>query len=418
MITCIICLFAFHSCIQQQQHIQSQHNPFQSHLQQQSHSDEISAYIGGKPTAMSDVTAKSLSGLESLVDQIPSLNDHDSSHGHQQQPSSVHRSSENRLDIPSMIGNSSGAGNGNGSSGGGGGGSSTNSIDHLHHQTSPFQSSCLYSTNYLTQSAVAAAAAASSSSSLGSPMLSANSSDQLRCSNNRSRASDSANGAATPTNLMSHYSSPSYPSSSLNSLPPVSALHSPNSPQTQTPPMNLNNHPFSVSNLTSNHNYTLTPPPSTPSASSMPMNSINSMNHSYHSNFMAAAMQQPLYIHEFYEKSHPPIPSDFFHQSHGRMSHAAAAYGQHAGFTSTGYAHFPTTNEFLNGAYGHAEKTTNLPHMQPQTQAFAAASTPTIHMPSPNYPYGYGDHHRRQNYIASEMAFFSNHHGMFHDMPR
>lgn len=141
---------------------------------------------------------------------------------------------------------------------------------------------------------------------------------------------------------------------------------------------------------------------------------------------MAAAMQQPLYIHEFYEKA--PIPPDFFHQkTSGRSAStnvdphlppfyathaAAAAYGQHAGFGSTGYG-FPTTNEFFVN-----EKTTNLQHMQPQTQAFAAASPPTIHMPSPNYPYGYGDHHRRQNYIASDLAFFSNHHGMFHDMPR
>lgn len=328
-------------------------------------------YIGKQ--AINDVTAKSLSGLESLVDQIPSLNDNHDTSGHQ--PSSVHsvRSSESRLDIPPMVG----------------------SVDHL--QSSPFQNSCLYSSNYLS----------STSSSLGSPML-ANSSE-LRCNSNRSRNSD-VNGASTPTNtLMSHYSSSSYPTPSL---PQASGLHSPNSPQ--TPPMNLNNHPFSVSNLTSNHNYSLTPPPSTPSAS-IPMNSINSMN-SYHSNFMAA-MQQPLYIHDFYEKTHPPIPPEFFQKTTRQAttnvdphlppfyaSHAAAAaYGQHAGFSS-GYG-FPTTNDFF-------EKTTNLQHVQPQTQAFAASSPPTIHMPSPNYPYGYGDH-RRQNYIASDLAFFSNHHGMF-----
>lgn len=345
--------------------------------QQQSHSDDMNAYIG-KPATMSDVTAKSLSGLESLVDQIPSLSDNHDSSG--QQPSSVHslRSSESRLDLPPMVGG----------------------VDHL--QSPPFQSSCLYSTNYLS----------SASSSLGSPMLS--NSTELRCNSNRSSRASDANGAATPTNLMSHYSSSSYPTSSL---PSASALHSPNSPQTQTPPMNLNNHPFSVSNLTSNHNYSLTPPPSTPSAS-MPMNSINSMN-SYHSNFMAAAMQQPLYIHDFYEKTHPPIPPEFFQKTSRQAATnvdphlppfyathaAAAAYGQHAGFSSTGYG-FPTTNEFF-------EKTTNLQHMQPQTQAFAASSPPTIHMPSPNYPYGYGDHHRRQNYITSDLAFFSNHHGMF-----
>lgn len=139
----------------------------------------------------------------------------------------------------------------------------------------------------------------------------------------------------------SNYSS----SSSSVILPSVSGLHSPNSPhtQTQTPPMNLNNplnnHPFSVSNLTGNHsNYSLTPPPSTPSGktktrknksnfkrmyeiyffvfalqiASMPMNSLNSMN--TYPNFMAAAMQQPLYINEFYEKTHPPIP-DFFQKT-------------------------------------------------------------------------------------------------------
>lgn len=335
----------------------------------------MNAYIGKQ--SINDVTAKSLSGLESLVDQIPSLSDNHDSSG--TQPSSVHslRSSESRLDIPPMVGN----------------------VDHL--QSSSFQNSCLYSTNYL----------ASASSSLGSPML-PNSSD-LRCNSNRSRNSD-LNGASTPTNLMSHYPGSSYPSSSL---PSASGLHSPNSPQTQTPPMNLNNHPFSVSNLTGNHNYSLTPPPSTPSAS-MPMNSLNSMN-SYHSNFMAAAMQQPLYIHDFYEKTHPPIPPEFFPKTSRQAASnvdphlppfytthaaAAAAYGQH-GFSSAGYG-FPTTNEYF-------EKTTNLQHVQPQTQAFAASSPPTIHMPSPNYPYGYGEHHRRQNYIASDLAFFSNPHGMF-----
>lgn len=346
---------------------------------------------------MSDVTAKSLSGLESLVDQIPSLSD-SNTHDSGGQQSSVHslRSSESRLDIPSMIGG------GGGSSGGGGGGSV---VDHL--QSPPFQSSCLYSSNYLSSA---------SSPSLGSPML-ANSSD-LRCNSNRSRSSD-INGASTPTaNLMSHYSSSSYPASALPAPAPTSGLHSPNSPQTQTPPMNLNNlnnHPFSVSNLTGNHNYSLTPPPSTPSAS-MPMNSINSMN-SYHSNFMAAAMQQPLYIHDFYEKTHPPIPPEFFQKTTRQAttnvdphlppfyaSHAAAAYGQHAGFSSAGYG-FPTTNDFF-------EKTTNLQHVQQQSPAFAASSPPTLHMPSPNYPYGYGDHHRRQNYIASDL-FFSNHHSMF-----
>lgn len=351
----------------------------------------MSAYISKQ--SISDVTAKSLSGLESLVDQIPSLSDNHDSSG--QQSSSVHslRSSESRLDIPaSMVGGASAGSSVSGSVGGG--------VDHL--QSSPFQSSCLYSSNYLS----------SATSGLGSPSVLGNSTSDLRCSSNRSRSSD-LNGASTPTaNLMSHYSSSSYPTSAL-AVPPTSGLHSPNSPQTQTPPMNLNNHPFSVSNLTSNHNYSLTPPPSTPSAS-MPMNSINSMN-SYHSNFMAAAMQQPLYIHDFYEKTHPPIPPDFFQKTTRQAttnvdphlppfyaSHAAAAaYGQHAGFSSAGYG-FPTTNDFF-------EKQ----HVQQQSQAFAASSPPTIHMPSPNYPYGYADHHRRQNYIASDLAFFSNHHSMF-----
>lgn len=81
-----------------------------------------------------------------------------------------------------------------------------------------------------------------------------------------------------------------------------------------------------------------------------------------------------------------------------------AAYSQHAGFPSSGYG-FPT-NDFF-------EKTSNLPHMQPQSQAFGAANPPIIHMPSPNYPYGYNEHHRRQNYMPSDFAFFPNHHGMF-----
>lgn len=127
-------------------------------------------------------------------------------------------------------------------------------------------------------------------------------SSEIRCSSNRSRNSD-GNSVATPSTLMSHYpryrwviysykrnsekrdtylllhvvknkTSSNYSSSSSSGILPssVAGLHSPNSPhtQTQTPPMNLNNslsnHPFSVNNLTGNSsNYSLTPPPSTPS---------------------------------------------------------------------------------------------------------------------------------------------------------
>lgn len=355
---------------------QSQQQPQTSSQQQQ------------QQTAITDVTAKSLSGLESLVDQIPSLSENHDSTG--PQSSSVHslsglRSSENRLnDIPSMTGGVE------------------------HHQTSPFQNSCLYSTNYLSNT----------SSNLGGSILSSSSgSNELqRCNSNRSRSSD-MNGSSTPTNLMSHYPASNYSSSSPSVImPSVSGLHSPNSPhtQTQTSPMNpLNNHPFSVSNLTGNHtNYSLTPPPSTPSAS-MPMNS-------YHSNFMAAAMQPPLYIHDFYDKTHPPIPPDFFQKTARQPtsnvdphfqsfyhSHAAAAaaaglssYGQHSGFSSASYGF--SANEFF-------DKT---PAVQSQTQAFAASNPPMPIMPSPNYPYGYSEHHRRQNYIASDLTFFPNH-GMF-----
>lgn len=329
-------------------------------------------------TAITDVTAKSLSGLESLVDQIPSLSDNHDSTG--PQSSSVHslsslRSSENRLnDIPSMVGGVE------------------------HHQTSPFQNSCLYSTNYLSNT----------SSNLGSSILSSSSaSNELqRCNSNRSRSSD-MNGSSTPTNLMSHYPASNYSSSSSSVImPSVSGLHSPNSPhtQTQTSPMNpLNNHPFSVSNLTGNHNYSLTPPPSTPSAS-MPMNS-------YHSNFMAAAMQPPLYIHDFYDKTHAPIPPDFFQKTTRQPTSNVdphfqsfyphfQSYGQHSGFSSASYGF--SANEFF-------DKT---PAVQSQTQAFAASNPSIPIMPSPNYPYGYSEHHRRQNYIASDLTFFPNH-GMF-----
>lgn len=42
----------------------------------------------------------------------------------------------------------------------------------------------------------------------------------------------------------------------------------------------------------------------------MPVNSLNTMN--TYPNFMAAAMQQPLYINEFYDKSSIP---DFFQKA-------------------------------------------------------------------------------------------------------
>lgn len=328
----------------------------------------MSAYIGKQATqqATTDVTAKSLSGLESLVDQIPSLSDNNDTASPQSTVHSISSLRENRLnDLSSMVG-----------------------VDH--HQ-SPFQNSCLYSTsqNYLS----------STPSSL-SPMLN-NPSETMRCNSNRSRNSD-VNGSVTPTNLMSHYSSSNYSSSSSSILPPSlpSNLHSPNSPSSAASihgygkgfsvgtesPMNtynpLNNHPFSVSSLTS-HNYSPTPPPSTPSAASVPMNSMNS----YHSNFMAAAMQQPLYME--------PLPS-FYHHTHA----AAAAYSQHPSFTP-------------HAGYGH-----NLPQHNLSQSQFGSPN-PTIHMPSATYfnsglsGHGYLDHHRRQNYIASSSDLFFSNHGMF-----
>lgn len=200
----------------------------------------MNAYI--EKQTSTDVTAKSLSGLESLVDQIPSLSDNNSTATSQSTVHSISSLRENRLnDLSSMVGG----------------------VDH--HQ-SPFQNSCLYSAsqNYLS----------SASSSL-SPML--NNPSEMRCSSNRSRNSADLNGSVTPTNLMSHYSGSNYSSTSPSVILPstVSGLHSPSSPHTHPhlSPINnqlnssynpLNNHPFSVSSLTSHHSYSPTPPPSTP----------------------------------------------------------------------------------------------------------------------------------------------------------
>lgn len=322
---------AYRNAQQQPTHQQQMHLPNQSHQSHQQHQQHAfqathhmhhapqqsvddmygpgNSSVGNAVSKLSstDVTSKSLSGLESLVDQIPSLSDTNADAASTAQSSNVH--SLNLLR-----------------------GSGSVAEPRLNDLTplsgiEQYQSSCLYSSNY---------ASANATPNLGSSMLA--SANEMSCNGigNRARSSDShLTRSMTPSTMMYSAALPTN----------ATVLHSPSSPHTHTPPTMNNNqsnnsfnslsNPFSVSNLTAvgNHSYTPTPPPPAPSSSSVVMNSY------HHSNLMPA-----MYI----DPQLPMVNSIF----------SPHAYGQH---------HHPSYFQ------------------QQQPSSFGTS----IHMPSPNYPYGY-----------------------------
>lgn len=359
---------------QQQMHLRNQsHQPHQQHQQHafqsthhmQHHAPQHSVddiYGTGSSSiatvasklASTDVTSKSLSGLESLVDQIPSLSDTNADAASVAQSSNVH--SLNLLR-----------------------GSSSLAESRLNDLTpligiEQYQSSCLYSSNY---------ASANATPNLGSSMLA--SANEMSCTGigNRARSSDShLTRSMTPSTMMYSAALPTN----------ATVLHSPSSPHTHTPPTMNNNqsnssfnslsNPFSVSNLTGvgNHSYTPTPPPPTPSSSSVVMNSY------HHSNLMPA-----MYI----DPQLPMVNSIF----------SPHAYGQH---------HHPSYSGYSSATAISAQ------HIQQQQPNPFGTS---IHMPSPNYPYGYNaatagyGHHQStvpgHHHPAAAHAAAAAYHSMF-----
>lgn len=314
--------------------------------------------VVGKLTS-TDVTSKSLSGLESLVDQIPSLSDTNTDAA----SAAVQSSNVHSLNLLR--------------------GSSSVAEPRLNDMTpltgiEQYQSSCLYSSNY---------ASANATPNLGSSMLA--SANEMSCNGiaNRARSSEShLTRSMTPSTMMYSAALPTN----------ATVLHSPSSPHTHThthtpPTMNNNqsnnsfnslSNPFSVSNLTAvgNHSYTPTPPPPTPSSSSVVMNSY------HHSNLMPA-----MYI----DPQLPMVNSIF----------SPHAYGQH---------HHPGYSGYSSAAAISAQ------HIQQQQPSPFGTS---IHMPSPNYPYaynattaGYGHHQSAvpgHHHPAAAHAAAAAYHSMF-----
>lgn len=333
---------------QQQTQQQTQQQPsLQGHRQFQPQSHHTT-----QRTSSSDVTTKSLSGLESLVDQIPSLRGDNTDTSSPQTPSLHNIRTENRL----------------------------NEIDSLTGSEHQFPNSCLYSSNYPS----------ATGQSLGNSML--GNIPEIGLNPSRNRSAD-LSGSATPNNLMSHYSN--YPHSPIIT-PSGSSLHSPNSVSSHTPsntPSSNNqshqssnsyslNSPFSVSSLTAvgnHHNYSPTP--------------SSSVMNPYHPNLMSS-FNNPMY----------PLVGMPIYPSHGYSQHHHPGFS--AGYSNTQHPNFQQAQQ---------------QHQHLQAPAFSSGTSPTIHVPSPNYPpmyfgsgaasidYGHpqsaGHHHPAASYLTNHSFY-------------
>lgn len=353
---------------QQPTHQQQVHLPNQAHQQHQQHAFQSTHHMHHAPqqsvdhmygtgggsvgTAVSkltstDVTSKSLSGLESLVDQIPSLSDTNADVTSAAQSSNVH--SLNLLRGTGSVAESR-----------------LNDLTPLSG-IEQYQSSCLYSSNY---------ASANATPNLGSSMLA--NSNEMSCNGigNRARSSDShLQRSMTPSTMMYSAALPTN----------ATVLHSPSSPHTHTPPTMNNNqsnnsfnslsNPFSVSNLTAvgNHSYTPTPPPPTPSSSSVVMNSY------HHSNLMPA-----MYI----DPQLPMVNSIFSPHVFSPHVFSPHAYGQqhHPGYS--GYQQ-QQPNPFAQHTPEYRAAYSRIPRSIPQN---TAQHTPEYAQHTPEYAQ-HGHHH-------------------------
>lgn len=288
---------------------------------------------GGDVYKLPDVASKSLSGLESLVDQIPNLNDSESASSNSSLTAVgaagvLHGLNETRMHDTS--------------------GSTAATLSEQ------YQTSCLYGgyTSGLNDSMLAAGAGGSVN-----PPIS---------------------GASAP-----HYPSAQFsPQNSIGcgspTVPPAHhPIAGPQQQQQQQSYAGLSS-PFSVSSLTASANY--------PTAATM---------NSYHSNLLAVhhgggggassgsgMLNGGAAPPSMYMEPHMPMPvNPLYHHP---------AYGQHGGYSGYG-------------------------------PAVVAAPPPTIHMPSPNYPYGYGNagaygqptHHPAAGHPAT--GYLANHHHSIFD---
>lgn len=369
-----------HPYHQQQQHQQGPPPP----MQRQQPGGPIADMYAGKMLNTSDVTSKSLSGLESLVDQIPSLSSYNTETGNASTAIDEHSLSEMRNVMDNRINDTS---------------------DQHQQQQQPqqaqqqqqesqsqFENNCIYTTDY-------------SPSGSGGQLGMITNSPELGGNTNRSRSNE-GNGSATPNSNMSITHQP--PNANFSPSPMNMQTNTANaSPSAQTPPANNTAYsslcsPFSVSSLTATgtHSYS---PTASPTSAAVPMNS-------YHS--MAAAIQSSLPPPSALYMESPHIPmavNPLYHHPHH-------AYPQH---------HHPS---YPPGGVNYSSMAHHLQYQQQQhqlqQQSLSGSSLPTLHMPSPNYPYGYGGNSSAMGYhqhsaaaaVASNpahAAYLAGHHSMF-----
>lgn len=368
-----------------------QQHPYHHHqvpaaMQRQPPGGPLGEIYAQKMMNTTDVTAKSLSGLESLVDQIPSLSSYSTDTGNASNAIDEQSLNDirNVLDNPmNELGQMPGSGGGGGS--GSSGGAVTGGDEPAQQQDSQSQfDNCVYSADY---------SPAGSAGNMGCPIIGGNSPD-IGGNNSRSRSSEGA-GASTPNSNMSiaHQASNVNYSPSPMSMRPTSANASPSA---HTPPANnaSSYSPFSVSSLTGTGGNSYTPTGS-PTPSAVTMNS-------YHPhNLMTAAIQNSLSTAPalYMEPSHLPMAvNPLYHHPHH-------AYSQHpSSYSAGGY-----------GSMAHLQYQQQQQQLA-QEQSLPGAGMSTIHMPSPNYPYGYATNSQAMGYHqqAAAAAAAANHHHPSH----
>lgn len=309
-----------------------------------------------------DVTSKSLSGLESLVDQIPSLSSYNNDTGNNTSNTiDEHNLNDIRNVIDNPINEMSQISGGEQQS-------------QQQESQTQYENNCVYSTAY---------SPAGSAGTLGCPIIS--NSPEIGGNNSRSRSSEG--GSATPNSNLSmahQQANANYSPSPMN----IQANSANASPSAQTPPGNNNSYsslcsPFSVSSLTATGNQHSYTPTGSPTSSAVTMSS-------YHSNLMAAATIPP----SIYMEPHLPMAvNPLYHHPHAYSQH-------HPSYTSA-------------GAYGSMAHHLQYQQQQHQLQEQSLSGTGLLHMPSPNYPYGYGNSpamgYHQHSAAAAAAAAASNH---------
>lgn len=317
--------------------IHNQHHEHHHHLHHQHHSSSENSTIANVALTTSnyvnkatDVAAKSISGLESLVEQIPNLNNSETLNSSN---NNVSVSSESYVisNIGQLVENRIG---------------NDTTANLLSEQ---YQNSCLYSVY--------------PSNINGGSLISGGGGDISGVSN----ASTIGNIGSVFSNSMSHYQNPQFSPPNPSCASPSAVISNVSSSQSYGSLPS----PFSVSSLTSS-NY--------PTAAA-------TMN-SYHSNFMAASPHH--------------------------LSGSTAVVSSRNGNGTAGSMYIePIMPMPVNHLYHHHHHPYSQHSAYPGYGPHNAPPPPTIHMPSPNYPYGYSYSQAPHPVSHPSTAYLTNHHSMF-----